>query len=132
MMDSGFSWPSTTLVCSDEYTSAKLIEAGAAPRCWNSDVHSGLTGTRIFRFLRSSGVLIGRTLLVIWRKPELQILSMAISPTLVNLLRRYLPRSPSSASCTLSSLEKAKPSPYIDETGTICDSTFTPDTVKKS
>ena len=28
MMASGFSWPSTTLVCSDEYTSAKLIDAG--------------------------------------------------------------------------------------------------------
>src|ERR1044072_8504120 len=108
------------------------MDAGAAPRCVNSEVHSGLTGTRIFRPFRSSGVLIGRTLFVIWRKPELHTLSIAIRPTFGNCARRNLPRSPSSALFTVSSFAHGKPRPHIDETGTSCDSTFTPETVKNS
>ena len=67
MIASGFSWPSTTLVCSAEYTSLKLMLAGEAPSALNSDVHSGLTGTRILKPFRSAGVLIGLVLLVMLR-----------------------------------------------------------------
>ena len=44
-----------------------LMLAGAAPKALNIEVHSGLTGTRILKPLRSSGALIGCVLLVIWR-----------------------------------------------------------------
>src|SRR4029453_19490375 len=104
------------------------MDAGAAPRCLNSEVHSGLTGRGIFRPFRSSGVLIGRPLLGICRKPELHTVSIAIRPTLENCARRNLPRSPSSALFTASSFVHAKPRPHIDETGPSCDTTFTPDT----
>ena len=69
MIDSGFSWPSTTLVCSAEYTSLKLMPVGAEPKALNIDVHSGLTGTRILKPFRSSAVLIGLVLVVMLRKP---------------------------------------------------------------
>src|SRR6202051_1275092 len=83
---SGFSWPSTILVCNAEYTSLKLIEAGEASNALNIEVHSGETGTRILKPLRSSGPLIGLVDEVVSRKPLSQILSMttrlalAISP----------------------------------------------------
>src|ERR1700741_4037160 len=80
MMASGFSWPSTTLVCNAEYTSLKLIEAGAASNALNIDVQSGETGTRILKPLKSSGPLIGLVDDVVWRKPLSQILSITSSP----------------------------------------------------
>src|SRR4051812_29569219 len=60
MIESGFSCPSATLVCSAEYTSEKLIDIGAASNALNIEVQSGLGGTRILKPLRSSGLLIGR------------------------------------------------------------------------
>ena len=80
---SGFSWPSTTLVCSAEYTSLKLIEAGDASNALNIEVHSGDTGTRILKPLKSSGPLIGRDDDVVWRKPLSQILSITTRLALV-------------------------------------------------
>ncbi len=44
-----------------------LMLAGAAPNALNIEVQSGLTGTRILKPFRSSGVAIGCVLLVIWR-----------------------------------------------------------------
>jgi hypothetical protein len=38
-----------------------------APSRLNIEVHNGLTGTRILKPFKSSGVLIGCVLLVIWR-----------------------------------------------------------------
>jgi hypothetical protein len=76
MIASGFSWPSTTLVCSAEYTSAKLIEAGAASKRLEHrgpqrrDRHADLEA------LQSSGRVIGLFDEVIWRKPLSQILSI--------------------------------------------------------
>src|SRR5205807_8749579 len=67
MIESGFSWPSATLVCSAEYTSEKLIDIGAASNALNIEVHSGLGGTRILKPFRSSGFLIGRVEEVICR-----------------------------------------------------------------
>ena len=51
--------------------------AGAAPKALNIEVHSGLTGTRILKPCRSSGVVIGLVLVVIWRKPLSQMRSNA-------------------------------------------------------
>ena len=76
-------------------------------------------------------MLIGRTLFVTWRKPELQTVSKS-KPTLGNWLRRRVPSSPSRARCTVSTFGQAKPTPQSDETGTSCDSTLTPDTGKNS
>src|SRR3546814_5548186 len=70
MMASGFSCASTTLVCRAEYTSLKLMLVGADCSALNMDVHSGLTGTRIFRSWKSSGPLMGLVLVVISRKPR--------------------------------------------------------------
>jgi len=43
------------------------MPVGEAPNAWNMLVQSGLTGTRILKPLRSSGVRIGFVELVIWR-----------------------------------------------------------------
>ena len=67
MMASGFSWASTTLVCSDEYTSAKLMVAGEASNALNMETQKGLGGMRIFMPFRSSGLVMARVLEVIWR-----------------------------------------------------------------
>src|SRR5689334_5640269 len=56
---SGFSWPSTTLVCSAVYISDALIDAGAESKALNMEVHIGDTGTRILKPRRSSGELMG-------------------------------------------------------------------------
>src|SRR4051812_50088992 len=74
MMASGFSCPSTTFVCSAEYTSLKLIGAGPAPSALNSEVRIGAGGTRILKPFRSSGVLISEPEEVTWRKPLSQTL----------------------------------------------------------
>ena len=50
---------------------------GEAPNALNIDVQSGLTGTRILKSCRSAGALIGFVLVVMWRKPLSQILSIA-------------------------------------------------------
>ncbi len=89
-------------VCSAEYTSLKLMLVGEAPKLWNMLVQSGLTGTRIFKFLRSSGVLIGLVEVVIWRKPLSQILSIACRPRLSISPRTYAPSLPSIAAQTWS------------------------------
>src|SRR4051794_13797130 len=102
MIASGFSWPSTTLVCSAEYTSLKLIEAGAASNALNIEVHSGDTGTRILKPFRSSGPLIGLVDDVVWRKPLSQILSITIRLDLTISLRIWAPRSPSMVFHTVS------------------------------
>ena len=69
MMASGFSWPSTTLVCSAEYSSLKLIGVGDAPSAWNKEVRIGAGGTRSLNPLRSPGVRTSRVEDVTWRKP---------------------------------------------------------------
>src|SRR5882724_9816370 len=97
MIAKGFSWPSTTLVCREEYTSLKLIEAGAASNALNIEVHSGDTGTRLLKPLRSSGPLIGLVDDVVWRKPLSQILSITSRPNLLISPRTWAPRSPSMA-----------------------------------
>ena len=45
-------------------------------------VQSGLTGTRNLTPRKSAGVTIGFVLVVVWRKPLSQILSIASSPRL--------------------------------------------------
>ena len=75
---------------------------GAAPNAENIATHSGTTGTRILKFARSSGALIGRVLLVIWRKPLSQTASKGVRPTFSILPRMNLPTSPSIAAHTLS------------------------------
>src|SRR6202012_3646681 len=97
MMASGFSSPSTTLVCSDEYTSAKLIEAGDASKALNIDVHSGDTGTRILKPLKSSGVTMGLGDHVVWGKPLSHILSIATRSFFRICARIHAPSSPSIA-----------------------------------
>ncbi len=97
MMAGGFSCPSTTWVCNAEYTSEKLMLVGAAPRDWNSEVQSALIGTRIFSPLRSSGVWIGLVLVVTWRKPLSQTLSITSSPALRICPRSRSPSFPSKA-----------------------------------
>src|ERR1700744_5963038 len=97
MMASGFSSPSTTLVCSDEYTSAKLIQAGERSKALNSDVHRGDTGTRILKPLKSSGVTRGLLDDVVWRKPLSQILSIATRSFFRICARIHAPSSPSIA-----------------------------------
>ena len=64
---SGFSWPSTTRVCSAAYSSPKLIEVGAAPSAVNIVTQSWLPGTRILRPLRSAGALTGLAEVVMLR-----------------------------------------------------------------
>jgi len=81
MMASGFSWPSTSLVCSAEYSSLKLIGVGLAPSAVNRDDSMGAAGTRIFRPLRSSGVLTALVEVVTLRKPLSQGLDMVSKPT---------------------------------------------------
>src|SRR5450830_619983 len=97
MIASGFSCPSTTLVCSAEYVSLKLIEVGAASNALNIEVHSGDGGTRIFIPFKSSPITIGLVDEVICRKPLSQILSIATRPDLAICARTWAPRSPSSA-----------------------------------
>src|SRR3954463_5822701 len=77
MIGSGFSCPSTTLVCSAEYTSLKLIGAGPASSALNSEVRIGAGGTRILKPFRSSGVLISRDDDVMCRKPLSQTFDTA-------------------------------------------------------
>src|SRR3954447_21391965 len=69
MIARGFSWPSTSLVCSAEYTSLKLIGVGLAPSAVNRVASIGAEGTRSFTPFRSSGPLIGLVDVVTWRKP---------------------------------------------------------------
>ena len=102
MMARGFSWPSTTLVCSAEYTSLKLMPVGAAPKALNIEVHSGLTGTRILNPLRSSAVLMGLVELVMLRKPLSRMRSKLCRFTLAMASRMKAPRSPSIAFHTVS------------------------------
>ncbi|MNN57202.1 hypothetical protein D3C81_1721760 [compost metagenome] len=64
-------------VWSAEYTSEKLMLVGAASKARKIDMMMGLGGTRSFMPLRSSGVAIGRVLVVVTRKPLSQILSNA-------------------------------------------------------
>src|SRR5438046_4330266 len=109
MMANGFSWPSTILVCNAEYTSLKLIEAGAASKALNIEVQSGETGTRIFKPLKSSGPLIGLLDDVVSRNPLSQILSITTRLALVISLRIKAPSSPSIAFQTVSLLGNAKP-----------------------
>src|SRR5690348_7211980 len=97
MMAGGFSWASTTFVCNAEYTSAKLILVGEAPSDLNSEVQSALIGTLIFNPCRSEGCTIGFVLVVIWRKPLSQILSITTRPTLLIWARKWAPSLPSSA-----------------------------------
>ena len=66
---SGFSSPSTILVCNAEYTSLKLMLVGDAPSALNMLVQSGLTGTRIFIPLKSVGCMIGLVLVVVCPEP---------------------------------------------------------------
>ena len=80
MIAGGFSWPSTTLVCRAEYTSEKFSPVGAAPSDWNNEVHSALTGTRIFSPARSPGCTMARVLVVTCRKPLSQTFSRTTMP----------------------------------------------------
>src|ERR1700761_9597585 len=102
MMASGFSWPSTTLVCSAEYTSAKLMDVGEASKSLNIELHSGDGGTRILKPLKSSGLAIGLTDDVVWRKPLSQILSITTRSFLAICARIHAPSSPSIAFQTVS------------------------------
>src|SRR6218665_289418 len=102
MTASGFSCPSTTLVCKAEYTSAKLIQAGDESKAFNSEVHIGETGTPILKTLRSSALWMGLPDEVIWRNPLYQICSITTRPDLPISLRTWPPSSPSSAFQTLS------------------------------
>ena len=87
MMASGFSCPSTTLVCSDEYTSLKLMPVGDAPNALNIDVQSGLTGTRILKPFKSSAVTMGLVDVVMFLKPLSKILSKLCKLTLAMAAR---------------------------------------------
>ena len=63
----GFSWPSITPVCSAVNSSENFIGLGLAPYAWNIFTRHLPSGTRSLMPLRSSGTLIGRLLLVMWR-----------------------------------------------------------------
>src|ERR1700750_724427 len=95
MMASGCSCPSTPLVWSAEETSLKLIEGGEASNALNIEVHSGDTGTRILKPLKSSGPVMALVDEVVWRKPLSQILSMTSRPAFLISPRTQAPRSPS-------------------------------------
>src|SRR6476659_8962876 len=73
----GFSCASQTFDCKALETSLKLIVVGGAPKALNIEVQSGAGGTRIFRFARSAGDTIGRSDVVVWRKPLSQGFSKA-------------------------------------------------------
>ncbi len=65
----GFSWPSMTPVCRPTNTSENAIGVGFAPHSLNIFTRQAPPGTRSLMPLRSSGLSIGRVLLVICRKP---------------------------------------------------------------
>src|SRR5258708_38468163 len=102
MMASGFSWPSTILVCSAEYSSAKLIEAGAASNALDIEVQNGETGTRILKPLKSSGPLIGLVDDVVSRNPLSPILAITTRLAFVISPRTEAPSSPAIALQTVS------------------------------
>src|SRR5438270_10243470 len=102
MIGSGFSSPSTTLVCSDEYSSLKLIGDTPASNALNSDVSIGAGGTRILKPFKSSGVLISRVEEVIWRNPLSQILETGKIGVFAISDRTYSPNPPSIAFHTAS------------------------------
>ena len=64
-----FSCPSTTFCCSDMISSLVPIGVAAAPIDCIMRMKTGLSMVRILSSLRSSGVRIGRLLLVKSRKP---------------------------------------------------------------
>ena len=74
MIAYGFSWPSTTCVCRDVYTSLKLIGVGAAPIERNRSTQRAPAGVRMRKLARSSARWIGWVLLVICRIPFSHIL----------------------------------------------------------
>src|SRR6516225_7243508 len=88
---SGFSCASAILVCSAEYSSAKLTVTGEVPRDLKVEVHNGLEGTRIRKFCRSTGVTIGLVEVVMCRNPLSHALSIGMSPTFAIWLRTYRP-----------------------------------------
>src|SRR5258707_296833 len=70
-----------------------LMLAGAAPKALNIEGQSGLTGTRILKPLRSSGVAIGCVLLV--RMPNAASVPAAAVPVLRNFRRLMVRMDPS-------------------------------------
>src|SRR5947209_11417060 len=76
--------PRSTLFPYTTLFRSKLIDAGAASKALNIDVHSGDTGTRILKPLRSSGPLIGFVDDVVSRNPLSQILSIDRKSTRLN------------------------------------------------
>ena len=63
----GFSWPSAMLVFRPMYRSAYGTETVLAPMAWKVMSMVFMPLVRIFRPLRSSGLVIGRVLLENWR-----------------------------------------------------------------
>src|SRR6476619_7600990 len=105
---------------------------GDAPRAENIDVQRVLTGTRIFKPARSSGLTIGLDRVVICRNPLFQIRSMTNRPAPLICLRNSAPSSPSIARQTVGSSGQAKPIPYIEPAGITVESPATPETEKNS
>ena len=99
---SPFSSPVTSLVCSAVYSSLKLIEVGAAPSAWNSEVKIGDTGTRMWNPFRSAGPLIGASEEVIWRNPLSANGAINWIPARSICASIYLPSSPSTPRYTCS------------------------------
>ena len=64
MVDRGLSWPSMTFCCRPVKTSLKLMETGWAPRASNTARRRSEVVVRNLMPFMSSGVLMGRTLLV--------------------------------------------------------------------
>src|SRR5271165_6162854 len=109
MTAKGFSSPSTVWFCSAVYTSEKLIGVGEAPSDLKRSTHSAPAGVRILKFARSSAVLIGCVLEVIWRIPLAHIFGKTTSPLASMSLRTYAPSAPSTAENAWGEFLKAKP-----------------------